>query len=329
LLHAYLLTHYGVRPYVAFEDSLITNALLCLASVMLSNVLGYYRPKEEKYYILLVWGVGLGAACIGISDAILKFLLPVEPGYLSFLYKSLPIRFCISFLLLGFTDMVSMLWYNLAEQQENDRRKNNAEKLARDAELYNLRQQLQPHFLFNSLNSISALIGLEPERARKMIQQLSDFLRGSIKKDEQTRISLSEELEYLQLYLEIEKVRFGHRLSTVIEVDASTEALFIPSLLLQPIVENAIKFGLYDTTDEVTIHISAQVADRDLVLTVTNPFDPETSSPRRGTGFGLNSVQRRLYLLYARNDLLQTSASGQLFTTMIKIPQIHDQSHTD
>ena len=333
-LHAYLLVRFGFRFNTAVMDSFVTNGLLCVASLMLSNNLGYYRPKEEKYYILLAWGIGLVGICIGISHAILQSLLTGEQGYKSFLQQSLPVRFCIGLLLLGFTAMVSMLWYNLDEQQENEKRKNSAEKLARDAELYNLRQQLQPHFLFNSLNSISALVCAEPEQARKMIQQLSDFLRGSIKKDEQTRVPLSEELEYLQLYLDIEKVRFGHRLTTVIQCDEISPTLYIPSLILQPIVENAIKFGLYDTTEAVTIRIESEAVLNEaskklLVLKVTNPFDPETSSPRRGTGFGLNSVQRRLYLLYARNDLLSTSASDNLFTTTIKIPQIHDQSHPD
>jgi two-component system LytT family sensor kinase len=333
-LHAYLLTRFGFRFNTAVMDSFVNNGLLCVASLMLSNNLGYYRPKEEKYYILLAWGVGLVGICIGITHAILQSMLTGENGYKSFLQQSLPVRFCVGILLLGFTAMVSMLWYNLDEQQENEKRKNSAEKLARDAELYNLRQQLQPHFLFNSLNSISALICVEPEQARKMIQQLSDFLRGSIKKDEQTRVPLSDELEYLQLYLDIEKVRFGHRLTTIINCDNTSPALYIPSLILQPIVENAIKFGLYDTTEEVTIRIDCEAitneaSKRDLVLKVTNPFDPETSSPRRGTGFGLNSVQRRLYLLYARNDLLSTSASNNLFTTTIKIPQIHDQSYPD
>ena len=330
LLNAWLLSRVGFRPYIAFSDAFITNGLFCAASVMLSNNLAYFRPRQEKIYILLVWGLGLVGICIGLDHLLLKSLLPTETAYLNFLSMSLPVRFCIGLLLLGFTAMLSLLWYNLDDQQDNERRQNDAEKLARDAELYNLRQQLQPHFLFNSLNSISALVCTEPEQARKMIQQLSDFLRGTIKKDEQTRVPLSEEMEYLQLYLEIEKVRFGHRLSTVIECDDASRALSIPSLLLQPIVENAIKFGLYDTIDdEVVIRISAASVQKDLVLQVTNPFDPETSSPRRGTGFGLNSVQRRLYLLYARADLLQTSVSGNLFTTIIKIPQIHDQSHTD
>jgi two-component system, LytTR family, sensor kinase len=324
LLNTWLLTSFGFGPYVAFSDAFITNGLFCLSSIILSNNLAFYRPRKEKLYILMVWGLVLVGVSVGIDNWLLKSLLRTEPAYLSFLSLSLVVRFCIGMLLLGFTAVLSILWYNMGEQQENERRQHTAERLARDAELYNLRQQLQPHFLFNSLNSISALVCSEPELARKMIQQLSDFLRGTIKKDEHSRVPFSEELEYLQLYLDIEKVRFGHRLTAEIESDEASRALSIPSLLLQPIVENAIKFGLYDTTDDVVIHISAVAYERELVLKVTNPFDPETSSPRRGTGFGLNSVQRRLYLLYARNDLLQTSVTGPLFTTIIKIPQIHD-----
>ena len=117
--------------------------------------------------------------------------------------------------------MISILWYNQQEQKEKDDRKTDAEKLAKEAELFKLRQQLQPHFLFNSLNSINALIGSRPEEARKMVQQLSDFLRGTIKKEETQWVTLQEELQYLQLYLDIEKVRFGNRLATEIEVDES------------------------------------------------------------------------------------------------------------
>jgi LytS/YehU family sensor histidine kinase len=99
----------------------------------------------------------------------------------------------------------------------------------------------------------------------------------------------------------------------------------LPAMLLQPVVENAIKFGLYDTTDDITISIEAKKEDGYLILKVSNPYDPQTSSPQKGTGFGLNSVQRRLYLLFARNDLLQTKNSEQTFITTIKIPQQNDQ----
>jgi len=216
---------------------------------------------------------------------------------------------------------MSLLFFTQKEQKEMDARKMEAEKLAKEAELYKLRQQLQPHFLFNSLNSISALVGARPEQARKMIHQLSDFLRGTLKREEHQLVKLEEELQYLELYLEIEKVRFGHRLSTIIECSDNCKIMKLPSLLLQPIVENAIKFGLYDTTEDITIRITASGKDNYLQVNVENPFDPETSSPKKGTGFGLSSVQRRLYLLFARNDLLETKSENNLFTTIVKIPQ--------
>jgi LytS/YehU family sensor histidine kinase len=136
-------------------------------------------------------------------------------------------------------------------------------------------------------------------------------------------VTLREELQYLQLYLDIEKVRFGHRLSTKIECDESLNEMKLPALLLQPIMENAIKFGLYDTIDEIEISLKAVKEDNQLVITVKNPFDPETATPK-GTGFGLQSVQRRLFLLFARNDLMITEAKDNIFTTTIKIPQ-HEQ----
>jgi len=95
----------------------------------------------------------------------------------------------------------------------------------------------------------------------------------------------------------------------------------LPTLLLQPIVENAIKFGLYDTTGETVIRLYASREENNLVIRVMNPFDPETSSPKQGIGFGLKSVQRRLYLLFARTDLLSTEAKENIFITVVKIPE--------
>ena len=218
--------------------------------------------------------------------------------------------------------MMSLTWYTQEEQKEINARKTDAEKLAKDAELYKLRQQLQPHFLFNSLNSISALTGSQPEKARHMIQQLSDFLRGTLKKDELVWNTLEEELQYLQLYLDIEKVRFGYRLQTEIVCEDNTLKMKLPAMLLQPIVENAIKFGLYDTIGEVVITITAKSEKGVLRVTVQNPFDPGTSQPLHGTGFGLASIKRRLFLLFARHDLLYTTAGNQYFTTTIIIPQV-------
>ena len=203
-----------------------------------------------------------------------------------------------------------------------DARKTEAEQLAREAELFKLRQQLQPHFLFNSLNSISALTASQPEKARHMIQQLADFLRGTLKKEEQQWTSFEEELQYLQLYLDIEKVRFGYRLQTNIVLEENVLQMKLPSLLLQPLVEKAIKFGLYDTVGDVTILIAAKNNAGMLEVTVQNPFDESTAVPVKGTGFGLSSIKRRLFLLFARQDLLQIKKETGQFITIISIPQI-------
>lgn len=249
-----------------------------------------------------------------------------HPDYDNYFAQSLPIRLAIAFLIIGSMALLSVLWYTLQDQHENEKRRSEAETLTKEAELYKLRQQLQPHFLFNSLNSINALIGLKPQEARTMIQQLSDFLRGTLKKEENTWVSLEEELQHLQLYLDIEKVRFGYRLSTEVINEAEGTGCELPAMLLQPIVENAIKFGLYDTLEPITISIQAKFLEQSLLISVQNPYDPTTTTPRQGTGFGLSSVQRRLYLLFGRNDLLQTTATGNEFITTIKIPQIHDKS---
>ncbi|CAN5794711.1 hypothetical protein BH10BAC3_BH10BAC3_21130 [soil metagenome] len=157
-----------------------------------------------------------------------------------------------------------------------------------------------------------------------MIQQLSDFLRGTLKNENNQWTTLAGELHHLQLYLNIEQVRFGHRLHTVVTSDEACNNMKIPSMLLQPVVENAIKFGLYDTTENITITIKATAEANRLIIEVQNPFDPDTSSISKGTGFGLSSVQRRLYLVFAQHGLLQTSADQNIFTTTIIIPQPND-----
>lgn len=316
-----VLNFFGLPWRAAIIDSAISNSLLLLACLLVMNTLRYYLPRGKQYINIFSICLFLTIIWLLLTKLFLRLALNHYPGYSELLHHSLSIRFSISFLLMGCVTLISMLWFNQKEQKENEERKIDAEKLAKEAELFKLRQQLQPHFLFNSLNSINALIGSRPEEARKMVQQLSDFLRGTIKKEETQWVSLHEELQYLQLYLDIEKVRFGNRLATEIKVDESIKELKLPALLLQPIVENAIKFGLYDTTGDTVIQLSASKEEENLVITVMNPFDPETSSPQQGTGFGLKSVQRRLYLLFARTDLLRTEAKGNIFITIVKIPQ--------
>jgi two-component system, LytTR family, sensor kinase len=319
-----LLISFGLRAMTAFSDSLVSNTLVALSCGFLSNNMQYYLPKKERYWYILLISLSLSGIILLACKAILVPLLGGHSdgaAYTQFFSRSWPVRFDIVFLQVGCMSILSVLWYSSEEEQENRQRRNDAERLAKEAELFKLRQQLAPHFLFNSLNSISALIGSRPEQARKMIQQLSDFLRGNLKKEDQLWVPLSEEIQYLELYLDIEKVRFGHRLSTIIICDDDCLERKLPPMLLQPIVENAIKFGLYDTIDAVTISIRAWLDGKFVRIEVSNPFDPETSRPKKGTGFGLTSIQRRLYLIFARPDLMETRIDNNLFTTIVRIPQ--------
>ena len=323
-LQSSLLISFGLRATIALTDSLVSNSLIAFSCGFLSNNMQYYLPKKDRYWYILLISLALSGIILLTCKAILVPLitgLTNGAGYAQFFNRSWPVRFDIVFLQVGCMSILSVLWYSSEEEQENTQRRNDAERLAKEAELFKLRQQLAPHFLFNSLNSISALIVSRPEQARKMIQQLSDFLRGNLKKEDQQWVPLSEELQYLELYLDIEKVRFGHRLSTNITCEDQCMGMKMPPMLLQPIVENAIKFGLYDTIDAVTIKIRASLENNYVRIEVENPFDPETSRPKKGTGFGLTSIQRRLYLLFARPDLLETRIDKNLFTTIVRIPQ--------
>ena len=327
VLQIKVLQGFGIDSSRAIADAVISNLLLEAACLLVINNMRYYLPKREKYWYILVISLGLSSLWLLVLRVSLWALFKNDEAYMHSLAQTSTIRFAIAFLLIGCCTVLSLLWYTQRDQQADSERKQDMERLAREAELNKLRQQLQPHFLFNSLNSISALTGSQPEKARHMIQQLSDFLRGTLKKEEQQWTSFEEELQYLQLYLDIEKVRFGYRLQTQIDTEEAALKMQLPSMLLQPLVENAIKFGLYDTIGEVTIFISAKNVDGLLQVSVQNPFDESTSVPVKGTGFGLSSIRRRLFLLFSRHDLLQIKKEAAQFITIISIPQQHESNN--
>lgn len=315
----------GFSTRLLLTDALLTNLLLAVGGYAVGTGLRFYQPSIRQGAFLLGWSLGLAGISTTVFYWLANALFEQEVTYLTFVDNTLAVRVAFNWLMLLLMLLLTWLWFYTRELQEAEKRKAATEKLAREAELYNLRQQLQPHFLFNSLNSISALAVSRPEQARNMVQQLSDFLRGTLRKDNNQLVPLTEELKQLQLYLDIEKVRFGHRLQVEVEATEESQSLKLPALLLQPVVENAIKFGLYDTVGETAIKVNATTADGYLTITTQNPYDPATSQPRKGTGFGLDSIQRRLYLLYARQDLLRTSQQDHQFTTTIKIPQHYEK----
>lgn len=311
----------GLTWFEALTDSMVSNGLLIQVALLIFTILRFYVPRSGSLLNLFIWIIILTAGWFFATQYLLGLFYKDDSHYATVTKNTWPIRFAIGFLINGCISLVAYAYFNWQERNETEKQKTEAEQLSKEAELYKLRQQLQPHFLFNSLNSINALIGTRPAEARQMVQQLSEFLRSTLKKEEQQLVKLEDEIQSLQLYLAIEKVRFGNRLHTQLEMDADALPLQLPALLLQPLVENAIKFGLYDTTEESHIHVKAIAENGQLFITIENPYDPATAAAQKGTGFGLRSVQRRLFLMFGRSDLLQTITEGTVFQTKLFIPQ--------
>jgi two-component system, LytTR family, sensor histidine kinase AlgZ len=194
-----------------------------------------------------------------------------------------------------------------------------ARVLARDAELKALKAQVNPHFLFNSLNSISALTSIDPARARDMCVLLGDFLRLTLGLGEKTSVRFSEELDLLQKYMAIEKVRFGTRLTMLEEIQEESKSCLLPPLLLQPLVENAVKHGIASLPAGGQVRVAAQHQNGRLAILVENSWDPD-SPPRRSGGRGLKNVQLRLEARYGKDASLHVNNEGELFQVSLSLP---------
>ncbi|OGF13174.1 MAG: hypothetical protein A2W00_13950 [Candidatus Eisenbacteria bacterium RBG_16_71_46] len=204
-----------------------------------------------------------------------------------------------------------------------ERRLLESEVTAREAELRALRAQLNPHFLFNSLNSISALTGADPEAARRMCQLLGDFLRSSLSLGARGRVALSEELALAEHYLSIEQVRFGSRLQVERQVEDAAARCQVPPLLIQPLIENAVKHGVADRVEGGTVWITACRRGTALEVAIENPRDPE-APPRRGHGLGLENVRRRLEALDPRATRMDVVREPERFRVMLTLPAVED-----
>jgi len=190
------------------------------------------------------------------------------------------------------------------ETQSAQRRLIESSVLAREAELKALRSQINPHFLFNSLNSVSALISTDPKAARHMTELLADFFRKSLEAGKKPFISLHEELELGTNYLNIERIRFGPRLRVAMQVDDQCRKYSVPPLILQPIIENAVKHGIAHMIDGGTITVSAQCSKHYLKISIENPCDHDRP---KGTGnrIGLENIRTRLNTIYdSKSDIV-------------------------
>jgi hypothetical protein len=191
--------------------------------------------------------------------------------------------------------------------------------LNRDAELRALRAQLNPHFLYNSLNSISALTTIDADGARRMCVLLGDFLRNTLKVSALDRISLADELALVDAFLAIEQIRFGPRLRVERQVDETALACRVPPLLLQPLMENAIGHGIAGLLDGGVIQFAVSRRDDRVVLRIENPRDADVA-PRRSGGVGLENVRRRVQTAFGDRARIEAVAAPETFRVELNLP---------
>jgi two-component system, LytTR family, sensor histidine kinase AlgZ len=229
--------------------------------------------------------------------------------------------FVIGALLFWLASILHYLLIAFEASQHAERRALEQTLLTRDAELKALRAQIDPHFLFNSLHSISALTTSDPAAARRMCLLLADFLRDTLRLASNRSISLGEEFALADRYLEIERVRLGSRLSVGRETDPGAAECLVPPLLLQPLVENAVVHGIGGLLDGGTIRIAAHRGAKTLTITLENPCDPD--QPRRGgTGFGLELLKNRVLTQFGGEGVVHVDEQPGRFRVEVRIPVV-------
>ena len=218
---------------------------------------------------------------------------------------------------------VSYLIGTFEETRQVERRALQVQVLAREAELRSLRAQIDPHFLFNSLQSISALTGSDPSAARRMCLLLAEFLRESLALGSQDRITLGRELKLVERFLDVERVRFGSRLRAEVS-GGGAEQCVVPPLLLQPLVENAVTHGVAHVLEGGTVRVDASRRGQHLTIVVENPCDPDR--PRgKGAGVGLSNVRARIQALHGNEARLTAAERDRLWRVEIVLPAV--ESH--
>ncbi len=204
--------------------------------------------------------------------------------------------------------------------KEKLRNEGKLKALVKEAELHALKSQINPHFLFNSLNSISSLTMTDPEKAQEMVINLSQLMRYSLKHDQNEKVTLKQELENNKLYLNIEKVRFGNKLNPLFDTDEKCMKASIPNMILQPLYENAIKYGVYEATEPVDVLTVCKCNDDVLEITIKNNYDPDVLK-KKGEGIGLRNIRDRLEIIYGNPLLLKMHDNKKEFTVTLTIPQ--------
>lgn len=280
--------------------------------------------RHNPFYSILAHVIA-GLIVLGIwvllNYILLGSLFSNQDAYIGFLNRTLAWRSIVGGLVYLVLVLIYYLVSNNQKLQERMQQEERLKNLVRDTELNLLKSQINPHFLFNSLNSISSLTMSNPSEARDMIIRLSDFLRYSLKHRENEFVPLKDELVRMKDYLAIEKIRFGEKLQYTFDIHETCEDFPVPTMIFQPLFENAIRHSVYESVDPVKVRFECAPDQGSMRVIIINDYDPDIPS-RKGTGVGLENVRQRLQLAYQGKGSVAWKGEEGVFSVTIFIPRI-------
>lgn len=320
-IYIWLLTQVGLTFEESWQQGLLYNGLLLAAALTLLTIFRYYSPAHDRLFRFSFIVIFIWIAWVFLLRWMNQLTgIDHTNGYKYTKNAGPALSILSGLVFLIISTLVNEVWNAGLLRQTDEWYRRETERQHKEAELMHLREQLNPHFLFNSLNSIHTLIGQDKDRARQMTIQLADFLRGTIQTSPLVWTSLDIEIRQVERYLAIEKCRLGDRLQLSVEVAPGTETGRLPGLILQPLVENAVKHGWENSTGMITLHISTSWDGNSLQIKVSNLVS--TQIRNNGPGFGLEYVERRLFLLFGRSGLLIRERTDDRFVITLNIPQV-------
>lgn len=309
---------------LSLAESIINPIILYIFNLGLWFFLRFNRFEEKSNFVLLknVFLVGLIILVIWqtICWLLMLFISGNDEFYNNVFFQYIWIKLISGAILYFFVLLFYYLTIYYQNNKENLKRKNELSVLLKEQELTNLKQQINPHFLFNSLNSISYLIYSNPDDAHNSIVKLADYFRYSLKIGQNQVTTLNEEIENITRYLEIEKIRFSSKMEIIKNIDQNCLQYPIPVMLLQPLAENAVKHGVYESTTKIKIEINISDFDDYFTISIKNNFDID-AKPKKGTGLGLRNINQRLNLVYCREDLVKIIKTDNNYEIKLSIPK--------
>ncbi|HEX4003682.1 MAG TPA: histidine kinase [Candidatus Acidoferrales bacterium] len=326
-LLAYLLsmTH-ELRPVEAAALAIplcLFYAFFCLSAWYPCRTTPVDRTSFEKLLMTHLGGALVAAGVWTFTAWLLAWILSSSVnafrGLNERLYSELPVVLVTGILLYLLSVFFYYVLIALEASREAEARVMQMSILAREAELRALKAQVNPHFLFNSLNSISALTSSDPAKARDMCILLGDFLRRTLGLGEKSAIPLEEEMSLIHAFLAVEKTRYGARLQMEESIAKEALSVDVPPLLLQPLIENAISHGIANLVDGGWIHLNVGCENGSVSIVVENLFDPEAPMRRRN-GVGLVNVRQRLQTRYGNRSTFAAGAEGDRFRVAMTLP---------